>query len=204
MPIVQRIQNICLKPKQEWDVIAGETTSTADLLKNYALPLAAIGSVAGFIGMSFIGVTLPFIGTFRTPVATGLVGAVVSLVMALVGVYVIGLIINALAPKFGGEKNSGQALKLAVYASTPGWVAGVLRILPSLGILAALAAIYGLYLLYLGLPKLMKNPPEKSVTYTVVIVVCAIVLFFVVGAITSAVIGAGAMGGGAALPSGLR
>ena len=34
MALVQRVQNICLKPKQEWDVIAGETSSAADLLKN--------------------------------------------------------------------------------------------------------------------------------------------------------------------------
>src|SRR5262245_51686567 len=121
MAIVQRIKSICLKPKDEWQVIATETSSTADLLKNYALPLAAIGAVAGFIGMSFVGITIPLIGTVRTPIGSGLVGAIVRLGLSLGGVYILALIIDALAPKFGGEKNSAQALKVAVYSFTPGW-----------------------------------------------------------------------------------
>ena len=52
---MDRIKGICLKPKDEWQVIAGETSTTADLLKNYALPLAAIGAAASFIGGSFVG-----------------------------------------------------------------------------------------------------------------------------------------------------
>jgi len=200
MTLIPRIQNICLKPKQEWEVIAGETTSTAALLKNYALPLAAIGAVAGFIGGSFIGVTIPFVGTYRTPIGMGLAGAITSLVLAIVTVYVLSLIINALAPKFGGEKNAAQALKLAVYSSTPGWVAGAVRILPSLSLLAVLAGIYGLYVFYVGLPRLMKNPPDKSPVYTLAVVGCAIILGLVVAAVTGAIVGAGAMATGALQP----
>ena len=158
MALVHRVQNICLKPKQEWEVIAGETSSTADLLKNYALPLAAIGAVAGFIGLSFIGMSVPFLGTYRVPMVTGLVSGAVGLAIQLASVFVLGLIIDALAPKFGGEKNSAQALKVAVYSFTPGWAVSVVRILPSLGILAGLASLYGIYVLYLGLPRLMKSP----------------------------------------------
>lgn len=201
MAIVDRIKGICLKPKDEWSVIAGETTSTADLLKSYALPLAAIGAVAGFIGMSFIGLSVPIIGTIRTPVASGLVGAAVRLALTLVGVYVLALIIDALAPKFGGEKNSAQALKVSVYSSTPGWVAGVVMILPSLGILAALASLYGLYLMYLGLPRLMKCPQEKAVVYTIVVVACAIGLAIVTSVVLGVLTPMPRMGAG--LPSGL-
>jgi hypothetical protein len=196
MPIVQRIKGIILKPKEEWDVIAGETSSTADLLKNYALPLAGIGAVAGFIGSSIIGVTIPFIGTYRAPMVSGLVGAAVGLGIQLASVFVLGLIVDALAPKFGGEKNSAQALKIAVYSFTPGWVAAALRVLPSLGILSALAGLYGIYVLYLGLPRLMKCPQEKAVTYTLLVVLCGIGIGLVAGLITGAVVGAGAMATG--------
>jgi hypothetical protein len=192
-----------LKPKQEWEVIAGETSSTADLLKNYALPLAAIGVVAGFIGMSFIGMSIPFLGTYRVPMVTGLVGAAVGLAIQLASVFVLGLIIDALAPKFGGEKNSAQALKVAVYSFTPGWAVSVVRIVPSLGVLAGLASLYGIYVLYLGLPRLMKSPQEKAVTYTLVVVACGIGIFIVAGLISGAIVGAGAMATGA-LPSGIR
>ena len=190
MAIVQRIKGICLKPKDEWQVIATETSSTTDLLKNYVAPLAAIGAVAGFIGMSFIGVSA-FGISVRMPLVTGLVGAVIGFVAALVEVYVLALIIDALAPKFGGEKNIAQALKISAYSFTPALVAGVVRIIPALGVLALLASLYGVYLLYLGLPRLMKAPPEKAVNYTLVVVACAIGIFLVIGVVTGAIVGAG-------------
>ena len=90
--------------------------------------------------------------------------------MAIVSVFVLSLIINALAPTSAAEEQR-QAFKVAVYSYTPAWIAGVLQILPLLGILAILAGLYGLYLLYLGLPQLMKCPQDKAIGYTVVVVV---------------------------------
>src|SRR5580765_8206327 len=126
MALVDRVKGICLKPQNEWQAIEGETTSAAVLLKNYALPLAAIGAVAGFVGMSFIGISVPFLGSIRTPIVSGFIGAAVHIAATLAGVYVLALIIDALAPQFGGQKNQAQALKVAVYSFTPAWVGGVL------------------------------------------------------------------------------
>lgn len=195
MSIVDRVKNICLSPATEWPVIEQEQTTAGALLSGYAAPLAAVGAIAGFIGGSIIGRSLPFIGTFRTPFFAGIGMAIFTFVMAIVSVFVLSLIIDYLAPTFGGQKNSTQALKLAVYSYTPAWVAGILRILPFLGILGVLAGLYGIYLLYLGLPKLMKNPEDKSVAYTAVVVVCAIVLTIVIGAVSAGVMGAAALGG---------
>ena len=202
MPMIDRIKAICLKPNAEWPVIEAETTSTRDLMIGYVAPLAAITPIAGFVGGVFIGRTIPFIGSYHVPLTTGLTLAVVTYALSLVGVYVLSLIISALAPTFGGQKSNAQALKVAVYAYTPAWVAGVLTVFTSLGILAIIASFYGLYVLYLGLPVLMKNPKEKSFGYTIVIVICAIVLWVVIGAVGAAVGGAGmlARGGLAGLP----
>src|SRR5437867_2468082 len=196
MDIVSRAKNICLTPNTEWQVIAEENTPPATLITEYVVPLAAIGAIAGLIGGSVIGRTVPFVGTYRVSLVTGLGFAVFSFVMAIVGVFIISLIVNALAPTFGGEKSSSQALKVAVYSYTPAWIAGVLQILPLLGVLAILAGLYGLYLLYLGLPKLMKCPQDKAVGYTVVVVVCAIVLWVCVAAV------GGVLGMGAAMSTG--
>ena len=197
MALADRVKNICLSPATEWPVIAGESTSTGDLVTNYVVPLTAIGAVAGFIGGSVIGRTIPFIGTFRTPMTWGIAGALFTFVMAIVGVLIVGAIINALAPSFGGEKNNIQALKTAVYSFTPAWVAGVLNILPLLGALAILAALYGIYLMYLGLPVLMKSPPDKALGYTVVVVICAIVVQLIIAAVGGTIVGAGMIGSGA-------
>src|SRR5689334_15664520 len=118
MAIVDRIKAICLKPKDEWQVIAGETSTTQDLLKNYALPLAAIGAIAGFIGRSFVGTS--FMGiTVRTPVVMGLVSAAIGIALSLAVAYILSIIVSELAPKFGAEKNRAQALKVVVYSMTP-------------------------------------------------------------------------------------
>ena len=185
MDLVTRAKNICLSPATEWAVIEGEQTTTGELLGGYAAPLAAIGAVAGFIGQTIIGVSLPFAGTYRYPFGTALVAAVLGFVMALVSCFVLGLIIDALAPTFNGQKNQIQALKVAVYSNTPLWIAGVLNIVPLLGVLSILAALYGIYLLYLGIPRLMKSPQDKAIPYTVVVMIVAIVMFVVIGAFTA-------------------
>jgi hypothetical protein len=127
---------------------------------------------------------------FKVPIGTGLAGAVVRYLATLAGVYVLALIIDALAPSFGGQKSQIQALKLAAYSSTASWLAGIFMIIPSLSILS-IVGLYSLYLLFIGLPVMMKSPQDKSLGYTVVVILCAIVLFAIVGAITSRMMGYG-------------
>ena len=196
MNIVERVKKICLTPAAEWPVIATENTPAGTLISGYVLPLAAIGVVCGFIGGSIIGRSLPFIGTYRVPFVAGFAAAIFTLAMTVAGVFVLSLIINALAPSFGAEKNQAQALKVAAYSFTPAWVAGVLQILPLLGVLVLFAALYGIYILYLGLPRLMKCPEDKAVGYTVVVVVCAIVVNVVISLTGGLIIGAGALATG--------
>ncbi len=176
MNLIQRATNISLNPKTEWPVIATETTTTAELFTSYIIPLSAIPVVAGLIGMSVFGMSMPFVGTYRIPFLEGLIRAVVHFGLGLVSIYLISLIISALAPNFGGEKNPIQALKVTAFAFTPAWIAGIVNIIPSLGMLGLLAALYSIYVLYLGLPILMKAPEEKAGAYTAVSVICSIVL----------------------------
>jgi Yip1 domain len=196
MSIVDRIKNICLTPTTEWPVIANEPSSTGSLIAGYVAPLAAVGAVAGFIGATIIGTNTFLFGTYRSSFALGLAAAVWSFIGAIIGVVIVGFIINALAPTFGAEQNSARAMKVAVYSFTPAWVAGVLRIIPALGVLAILGAFYGIYLLYLGLPALMKAPKEKAAGYTVVTIVGAFVVMFVVSIVGVTIAGAGAVGSG--------
>ena len=185
--LIERLKGILLRPKQEWQTISAETTTIAELYKNYIVILAAIGPLASIIGMSIVGISLPFVGAFRIPITTSVVSAVVSYILSLVGVYVIAFIIDALAPTFSGEKNMNQALKVAAYSYTPGWIVGIFAIIPALSILGILG-LYGLYLLYLGLPVLMKSPQEKSLGYTVVVVIAAIIIFIVISFVSHAFI----------------
>lgn len=189
-----RVRRILTTPKTEWAVIEAESTDVATLYKSYIIILAAIPAVAAFIGTTMIGTTVPFVGTIRTPVATGFAHMVVSYVLGLVGVYIAALIIDKLAPTFDSTPNMIQALKLVAYAMTPVWVAGVLYIIPALGIIVLIASLYSIYLFYLGVPVLMKTPEAKVVPYMVVAAIVTIVVSIVMGAIAALFFGAATLG----------
>ena len=186
MNLVDRAKKILLQPKAEWAVISAEPHTVQDLYTGYVMILAAIPAVASFIGFSLIGVS-SFMGTYRWPITAGITHMILQYVLSLGWVYVLALIIDALAPSFGGEKNFIQALKVSAFSPTAMWLAGIFSIVPVLGILGIIG-LYSLYLLYTGLPVLMKTPDEKAVPYTVVVIIIAIVLGIIVSALAALVV----------------
>jgi hypothetical protein len=186
MALVDRVKKILLQPNDEWAVINSELTNAGTLYKTYIIPLAAIGPVCGAIGWSLFGISLPFTGAVRLPVTTALTNAAIMYALALVGVFLFAVIIDALAPSFGGQKNQVQALKVAAYASTASWVGGVFTLVPALSIIALVCSLYSLYLLYAGLSPLMKSPRDKAVPYAIVIILVGVVLFVVLAAVRRA------------------
>ena len=197
--IIERVKAILTTPKTEWPVIAAEPDTVRRLYVGYIAIVAALPAIANFIKNSLIG-TGGFGITVRIPIGLGILEMVLHYLLALVVVYVLALIINALAPTFGGQKDPVQALKVVAYSWTAGWIAGIAVIVPWLGWLIAIAgAIYGIYLLYLGLPETMKCPPDKAGGYTAVSVLIAIVLSWILVLIISSVIGTAALTGGAAM-----
>lgn len=171
MNLVARAKAILMTPKQEWPVIDAEPLNVRELLIGYVLPLAAIGPIARFVGLSVFGLG----------VGWAISQAILSFVLAVISVFVLAWVINALAPNFGATQNMQQAIKLSAYSATAGWVAGIFYIIPALWILAAIGGLYSLYLFYLGLPVLMKVPADKAVPYIVVIVISVIVLYWITG-----------------------
>jgi Yip1-like protein len=185
MNLVDRVKRILLSPQSEWEVIDGETTTPRALYTGYILPLAAIGPIATVIGFAVFGLSVPLGGTvYRVPIGSAITSAIVTYVLTLVGVYVLSLIIDALAPTFGGTKSPIQALKVATYSSTAAWVAGIFAIMPGLRMLGILG-LYSVYLLYLGLPVLMKVAKDRAVAYTVLVVVVEFVLMLMIGLLGS-------------------
>ena len=180
MNLVERVRQLLLSPRTEWEVINAEPTTPAALYTGYVMPLAAIGPIARVIGYSLFGISVPFLGTYRVPIGSAITNAIATYVLTLIATYVLALIIDGLGPTFGAQRNSVQALKVAAYSSTPAWVAGVFSLVPGLGLLQILG-LYSAYLLYLGLPALMKSPRDKAPAYTVVVILVAIVLFMLIG-----------------------
>ncbi len=176
MALIDRVKNILLTPKTEWPTIAAETATPQSIYVPYVLILAAISPVALLLRGGMFGATF----------------AILTYVIALAMLFVLALIVDALAPSFGGEKNFIQSLKLTAYSCTAAWIGGIFNLLPFIGgLLGLLAALYSLYTFYLGAPVLRKCAAEKAVVFTIVIVVCA----FVVGAVLAAILFGTGMGG---------
>ena len=178
--LIARVKGILLTPKTEWPVIAGESTTVGDLYKGYIVWLAAIPPLAAFLV------------TMRFSASLALSQLIVTYALGLAMVFVVALIVDALAPTFGGTRDRVQALKTVAYCYTASWIAGIAGILPFISVLIMLVAgIYGIYLLYLGLPHTMKCPQDKAAGYTAVIIIVVIVLSFLIFAVIGAVTGGG-------------
>ena len=180
--LLARVGAILTKPNATWDVIDAETTQIPDLYKTYVAPLAAIPAVCGAIGLLGLG-GIHMFGIHVRPSLTGVITEmVVNYVLTLVGVYILAMVIDQLAPQFGAARGRTQAFKLAAYSGTAFWVAGVFRLLPGSGwLFMLLGGLYTLYLMYLGLPKLMKVEGDRAVPYLAVSVVVTLAITILLG-----------------------
>lgn len=177
--LADRAKRIITDPKNEWPVIEREQTTVEKLYREYIVILAAIPVLAVLVGGVIVGGPTLF-GWTRTPVVAGVIGAMVSYVLALAGVYVAAFIVDKLAPTFDSQPNQIQALKLVAYAYTPSWIAGAAYLIPGIGTLVSLlGGLYAIYLFYLGLPVMMKTPEAKVIPYMLVAAVTIIVLTFI-------------------------
>lgn len=184
MSIVNRVQNILMKPAAEWEVIASEPATVGGLIKGYAAILFLIP-----FGITLLWTLLAssMFGAYAGAaiVSVALVRFFVSYLLGLALIVALAHAIVAIAPSFNGKQDLIQSTKLIVYSGTAAWVSSIGLIIPFLGILIALVGIvYSLYLLYLGVRPLLAVPADKVAGFTVVICLTA----FVIGIVASIVL----------------
>ena len=178
---IDRLKNILLTPKTEWPVIAGETATVQSLYVGYIMILAAIGPIALALRFGIAGAGITF--------------AIANYLVSLAMVYLLALLVDALAPSFGGEKNFIRSLQLVAYSLTVSWLAGVFHLLGVIGGLVNLVAtIYSIYTLYLGAPVMKRCSQDKAVAFTVVVVLLAIVIGGLLSWILYTILGVDLMG----------
>lgn len=183
--VIERAKNIITHPAKEWDIISMETPNQNQIILGYVLILAGAAAVAAFIGYGFIGFNSGFLGVRIAGVDWGIYQALAVLIGAILGVYICAMVIDALAPSFGSEKNMGRSVQLVAYSYTPVWIGGLLAIFPPIAVIGGLFGLYGLYIMYIGLPKIKKTPADKQTGYFVVSIVVVILVYFVIGLIMS-------------------
>jgi hypothetical protein len=167
--LANRVIELMTNPRKTWDTIRKEPDQGKELILGYVFLLALIPTVFGFVGNLLFGEGFLY----------SLVYAILLLGVFLGSLFVLGLLVNAMAPSFGTIRNENAAFKLVAYVSTPVWVAGFLTLIPQLTMLAMLAGFgYAGYLFYLGCQALMETPEEKALKFSIASVVArfAIVL----------------------------
>lgn len=177
--LLERIKAIMMTPQAEWPAVADESGDALAL--RYVAILAVIPALARLIGGWLIG--------GYTPMLAALVGAVVAYALSFVTVFVVALVVDLLAPKFGAQRGYSSALRLTAYSFTPVWLAGIFLLVPGASFLVLLG-LYGLYLMWTGLPVMMQAPRERTLPYVMAIAACAIALDVAVRLALIAAIGA--------------
>jgi hypothetical protein len=161
-------------PREEWHRIATEPASVQSIYTTYVMLLAAIGPIV--ILVSLAQLDEPGYGF-----AFALRAAVIGYVSALIVVALLAAIVDVLAASFGGTRDYLRSIKLVAYSFTPVFVAQLALLVPLLGWLLLLAAsIYAFYLFFLGGPVLDRCSDDKAASFTIVVVLCAIVLTYLV------------------------
>ena len=130
MNAVARVKAILIDPAAAWRGFEKDIGDPAYLLSRYVAVLALIPALSSFVGATLIGVVAPSGTILRTDLIGGLFGAIFSYAASCAIVVLLGLIIDLLAPRFGGRRNFEDAFKLAVYSFTPLWLAGIFLLLP--------------------------------------------------------------------------
>ena len=186
MDLINRVKQILVSPKTEWQTIDSENDTSVIVLTKYVLLLAAIPAVAAFIGYGVIGYSV--FGFRVASVDWGIRQAIIQYVTMVGGVYLTALVINLLSENFGSKKSFDKAFSLVAYAYTPAFIGGVFNIYYSLSIVASLASIYSLYLLYVGLTPMMKTPDDKRTSYFVVSLLVMVAASVILGLVLAALI----------------
>ncbi len=166
--LVERVRIILLQPKEAWQKIKSEETTTAEIVRDYLMYLAAVPPIAYFLGQVLLA--QPRLGFF-----SGILTSAVLYILIFVAITLAATIVNALASEFEATVDEAKAFKLVAYSCTAPLLSGAFFIFPELSSLALLG-FYGIYILHLGIQEMTDCPQDKVLSYTVASVITIVVL----------------------------
>ncbi|MBN2105162.1 YIP1 family protein [bacterium] len=183
--IWNRAIQVVQKPKMIWSDIGQEHPKPIQLFTSYFLILTVIPAVAYLIGLSVVGIRIPFSGVYRMSFGNALILVIIQYILTVAGGWMLAKLIFLYTLWFQSGQDATRSFQLSLYSHTPMLLAGIFYIFPQLSILIGFAAIYGLYILWQGIKLLLKIPEKKLLLYSILILFSAVVIYTVINLITN-------------------
>lgn len=185
--LIERVKNILLNPKLEWRVIFAEQPNTMKILFGYVLILALIATIAAIVGYGFLGNIIAGSTFYSWP--TAFEEGIIQFASVVIIVFLTAWIVDELAPSFESEKDFGRSFQLVAYSITPGLLAGIILLVPSLSRIMAVLMLYDIYLFYTGLPVLKRTPQDKVAGYVIITIISFIIISIIIATILALILG---------------
>ncbi len=177
--IPERVKNILIHPKKEWEFIQYEQSTPRELILQYVLPITIIAAIATFIGLGFFGYHNH--STSAGGFGTGLTSGINLILEDVVTIIIGGWLIDALAPYHQAEKKVETSIQLMAYSYTPVMIGSFLNVIPALTIVGNLFGLYSIPLLYWGASPMKNVPENKKLVYVILIIFGVFIIRFLIG-----------------------
>jgi len=185
--MLEHTLGIMLHPDREWQAIRNEKHSFLQVFLSHVPLLALIPTLAAYYGVTQVGWSIGDGASVRLSTESAMSLCAVTYVALLAGVYILGEFINWMARTYGvreqGAVRHYEGTALAVYVSTPVFLAGIFMLYPDIWVNALATMIaggYAVYLVYEGIPILMNLEKEQAFMYATSVVTIGLVLMVVV------------------------
>ncbi len=177
--MVEKVKGFLLEPKKTYAASKEDTLTDATryyiiIAVIFSALFAFISSLASALFSSMTG-SRQF-GMMFTPGAEVEEAALIftrSLILGVIGIFILGFILHVFVYLMGGRKGSKQTIKAVMYASTPvllfGWIPSIYYI----------AALWSLVLFILGIRKLQEITTARAILTLVI----PIIILFVIAAV---------------------
>jgi hypothetical protein len=202
--LYSRALRLVFNPCAEIQVLANENESIGTVMTRWVAPLVLIMLAAKVLSAWLFGLDIEAMvnglsSAINMPMtlAEAILFALPLVVQSIVMVFATALLIDTLAPVFGGTRNFVQAVRTAAYIATPAWLVGffapawqmgVFRVQPPPNVALFVGAIWGTWLLLRALPPMMNVSSRKSWGYAAVLVALLAFLWLFALRITFSVI----------------
>lgn len=167
--ILEHTFGIITQPKVEWQDIHDDLKSPFALLLNHTLILALIPAICWYIGTTQVGWSVGDREPVRLTTESALTLAVLFYIGILVGVVILGAIINWMARTYGAESTLAKGIAVATYTATPLFLAGIFGLYPLIWldfIVGLVAMTASAYLLVSGVPIMMDIPKAQGLLFS--------------------------------------